>query len=194
VSLGALFCCWCSGGRSLFLACAHNTSKCQQTGDRAIAQLHAVDCTGQTHDHVLGGRRVPRRCQPPSSTHCPATVTLAQLYSHRQALAVLECHKFWNERLPCWHLGHLGLHIPSPACIPHSPSCRIFCCCALTAVAASAAAAADCRTIEDHDTLFVLAEVAHFVGIGLLGFKMYSKRSAAGVQQQLPVCSRIARR
>jgi len=38
-----------------------------------------------------------------------------------------------------------------------------------------------CRTIEDHDTLFVLAEVAHFVGIGLLGFKMYSKRSAAGV-------------
>ena len=37
-----------------------------------------------------------------------------------------------------------------------------------------------CRTIEDHDTLFVLAEVAHFVGIGLLGFKMYSKRSAAG--------------
>jgi hypothetical protein len=39
-----------------------------------------------------------------------------------------------------------------------------------------------CRTIEDHDTLFVLAEVAHFVGIGLLGFKMYSKRSAAGAQ------------
>jgi hypothetical protein len=36
------------------------------------------------------------------------------------------------------------------------------------------------RTIEDHDTLFVLAEVAHFVGIGLLAFKMYSKRSAAG--------------
>lgn len=36
------------------------------------------------------------------------------------------------------------------------------------------------RTIEDHDTLFVLAEIAHFVGIGLLGFKMYSKRSAAG--------------
>jgi hypothetical protein len=36
------------------------------------------------------------------------------------------------------------------------------------------------RTIEDHDTLFVLAEVAHFIGIGLLAFKMYSKRSAAG--------------
>jgi hypothetical protein len=36
------------------------------------------------------------------------------------------------------------------------------------------------RTIEDHDTLFVMAEVAHFVGIGLLGFKMCSKRSAAG--------------
>lgn len=38
------------------------------------------------------------------------------------------------------------------------------------------------RTIEDHDTLFVLAEIAHFVGIGLLAFKMYSKRSAAGGQ------------
>lgn len=40
------------------------------------------------------------------------------------------------------------------------------------------------RTIEDHDTLFVLAEIAHFVGIGLLGFKMYSKRSAAGLSLQ----------
>lgn len=44
-----------------------------------------------------------------------------------------------------------------------------------------------CRTIEDHDTLFVLAEVAHFVGIGLLGYKMYSKRSAAGEARVL-VC------
>ena len=30
------------------------------------------------------------------------------------------------------------------------------------------------RTIEDHDTLFVLAEIAHFVGIGLLGFGLAS--------------------
>lgn len=36
------------------------------------------------------------------------------------------------------------------------------------------------RTIEDHDTLFVLAEAAHFVGIGLLGWKIWSKKSVAG--------------
>ena len=59
------------------------------------------------------------------------------------------------------------------------------------------------RTIEDHDTLFVLAEIAHFVGIGLLGFKMYSKRSAAGnrraqqttgalLQQLPPPCAHCA--
>lgn len=44
------------------------------------------------------------------------------------------------------------------------------------------------RTIEDHDTLFVLAEVAHFVGIGLLAYKMYSKRSAAGGQLVTVCC------
>lgn len=38
------------------------------------------------------------------------------------------------------------------------------------------------RTIEDHDTLFVLAETAHFVGIGLLGYKIYKKKSVAGKQ------------
>lgn len=52
------------------------------------------------------------------------------------------------------------------------------------------------RTIEDHDTLFVLAEIAHFVGIGLLGFKMYSKRSAAGnrhrVRRQPARCAAAA--
>lgn len=36
------------------------------------------------------------------------------------------------------------------------------------------------RTIQDHDTLFVLAEVAHFVGVGLLGYKVTSKKSVAG--------------
>eukprot|EP00882_Tetradesmus_deserticola_P005581 GHRQ01005876.1.p1 GENE.GHRQ01005876.1~~GHRQ01005876.1.p1 ORF type:complete len:271 (+),score=51.02 GHRQ01005876.1:97-909(+) len=47
------------------------------------------------------------------------------------------------------------------------------------------------RTIEDHDTLFVLAEVAHFVGIGLLAFKMYSKRSAAGLSAQTQILTTI---
>lgn len=37
------------------------------------------------------------------------------------------------------------------------------------------------RTIEDHDTLFVLAEAAHFVGIGLLVYKLYTKKSVAGL-------------
>mgnify|MGYP001806952481 CR=1 FL=1 len=36
------------------------------------------------------------------------------------------------------------------------------------------------RTIKDHDTLFVLAEIAHFVGIGVLGYKLQQKRSVAG--------------
>jgi hypothetical protein len=36
------------------------------------------------------------------------------------------------------------------------------------------------RTIQDHDTLFVLAEIAHFLGIGLLGYKVFSKKSVAG--------------
>ena len=36
------------------------------------------------------------------------------------------------------------------------------------------------RTIEDHDTLFVLAETAHFIGIGLLGYKLHTKKSVAG--------------
>ncbi|WIA12340.1 hypothetical protein OEZ85_012391 [Tetradesmus obliquus] len=47
------------------------------------------------------------------------------------------------------------------------------------------------RTIEDHDTLFVLAEVAHFVGIGLLAFKMYSKRSAAGLSAQTQILTML---
>jgi hypothetical protein len=37
------------------------------------------------------------------------------------------------------------------------------------------------RTIEDHDTLFVLAEISHFVGIGLLAYKLQRKKSVAGV-------------
>ena len=36
------------------------------------------------------------------------------------------------------------------------------------------------RTIKDHDTLFVLAEMAHFIGIGVLGYKLHKKKSVAG--------------
>ena len=52
------------------------------------------------------------------------------------------------------------------------------------------------RTIEDHDTLFVLAEAAHFVGIGLLGWKIWTKKSVAGAQQQrtLEEARRVGRR
>lgn len=37
------------------------------------------------------------------------------------------------------------------------------------------------RTIEDHDTLFILAEVSHFLGIGVLAYKLYTKKSVAGL-------------
>lgn len=37
------------------------------------------------------------------------------------------------------------------------------------------------KTIEDHDTLFVLAEVVHFLGIGVLAYKLQTKRSIAGL-------------
>ncbi|GIL62715.1 hypothetical protein Vafri_16886 [Volvox africanus] len=40
------------------------------------------------------------------------------------------------------------------------------------------------RTIKDHDTLFVLAEMAHFVGIGVLGYKLQKKKSVAGLSLQ----------
>lgn len=36
------------------------------------------------------------------------------------------------------------------------------------------------RTITDHDTLFVLAESAHFLGIGVLAYKLHKKKSVAG--------------
>ncbi|GAX80905.1 hypothetical protein CEUSTIGMA_g8340.t1 [Chlamydomonas eustigma] len=40
------------------------------------------------------------------------------------------------------------------------------------------------KTIRDHDTLFILAETAHFLGIGVLMFKMQSRKSAAGLSLQ----------
>lgn len=36
------------------------------------------------------------------------------------------------------------------------------------------------RTIEDHDTLFVLAETAHFLGIGVLVYKLHTRKSVSG--------------
>ena len=35
--------------------------------------------------------------------------------------------------------------------------------------------------IEDHDNLFILAEFVHFAGIGMLLFKLFSKKNAGGV-------------
>lgn len=37
------------------------------------------------------------------------------------------------------------------------------------------------RTIRDHDTLFVLAEISHFLGIGVLAYKLYTRKSVAGL-------------
>ena len=34
--------------------------------------------------------------------------------------------------------------------------------------------------VEDHDTLFVLSEAVHFVGIGLLAYKLLKKRNCGG--------------
>lgn len=34
--------------------------------------------------------------------------------------------------------------------------------------------------VEDHDNLFVMAELVHFVGIGLLAWKLLKKRNAGG--------------
>lgn len=34
--------------------------------------------------------------------------------------------------------------------------------------------------VEDHDTLFILSESVHFVGIGLLAYKLIKKRAAGG--------------
>ena len=35
--------------------------------------------------------------------------------------------------------------------------------------------------IEDHDTLFVMSEIIHFVGIALLGYKLLKQRNSAGL-------------
>lgn len=34
--------------------------------------------------------------------------------------------------------------------------------------------------IEDHDNLFIMAETVHFAGIGMLLYKLFSKKNAGG--------------
>ena len=36
--------------------------------------------------------------------------------------------------------------------------------------------------IEDHDNLFIMAESVHFLGIGVLIYKLMTKRNAGGAQ------------
>jgi hypothetical protein len=36
------------------------------------------------------------------------------------------------------------------------------------------------QVVEDHDNLFVMAELVHFVGIGLLAWKLLKKKNAGG--------------
>lgn len=36
------------------------------------------------------------------------------------------------------------------------------------------------RTIRDHNTLFIFAEVAHFLGIGILAYKLQQRKSVSG--------------
>jgi ER lumen protein retaining receptor len=38
----------------------------------------------------------------------------------------------------------------------------------------------DMQVVEDHDNLFVMAELIHFVGIGLLAWKLLKKKNAGG--------------
>ena len=38
--------------------------------------------------------------------------------------------------------------------------------------------------IEDHDNLFVMAEVVHFLGIGLLAYKLTKKKNAGGARER----------
>lgn len=40
------------------------------------------------------------------------------------------------------------------------------------------------KTIKDHNTLFILSELAHFIGIGILAYKLQQKKSVAGLSLQ----------
>lgn len=37
--------------------------------------------------------------------------------------------------------------------------------------------------VEDHDTLFILSESVHFLGIGVLGYKLLTKRNCSGAER-----------
>lgn len=39
--------------------------------------------------------------------------------------------------------------------------------------------------IEDHDNLFIMAEFVHFAGIGMLLYKLFSKKNAGGMCEKL---------
>jgi ER lumen protein retaining receptor len=41
--------------------------------------------------------------------------------------------------------------------------------------------------IEDHDNLFIMAEVVHFLGIGVLIYKLMTKKNAGGGYLRHPV-------
>lgn len=42
--------------------------------------------------------------------------------------------------------------------------------------------------MEDHDTLFILSESVHFLGIGLLAYKLIKKRGAGG-ERRVPAAA-----
>ncbi|KAG1652979.1 hypothetical protein FOA52_013782 [Chlamydomonas sp. UWO 241] len=47
------------------------------------------------------------------------------------------------------------------------------------------------RTITDHDTLFILAELSHFLGIFILGYKLHQKRSVTGISLESQILTGI---
>lgn len=40
--------------------------------------------------------------------------------------------------------------------------------------------------VEDHDTLFILSESVHFLGIGVLAYKLLTKKNCSGVEMGAP--------
>lgn len=52
---------------------------------------------------------------------------------------------------------------------------------AVVGVAAVAALVLFYFIIEDHDTLFVMSEIIHFIGIALLGYKLLKQKNSAGL-------------
>ncbi len=46
--------------------------------------------------------------------------------------------------------------------------------------------------IEDHDNLFIMAEFVHFAGIGMLLYKLFSKKNAGGMDSYHLCCTAIS--